>query len=591
MALTEKGNVALEIILQHFDDSTPFTLRKLNQVAPVKVAAATLQPLVRQGYLIKSELDNKENVYTLSPIAADVQEVRDFLYELEFDAEVLFAYLSNKSLTPDILEATAKEIDMPNLVGALKQLLAIGWVSKTYRAGQHYYEHSKLGKEALQCRPVFFKDKVRQYKFTNPMLARCINDNLSYSEAVQILLQKYGAVSGDYAILSNGTYVKNTTITRGAEGLEIHHICENEMADLSHPSLWHFTDFQKASELVYADYVEHAILHYLITKEAREKNPMSGLGYGGLFNHNMYQRTVYLLSPMDYRYFGYAIASIDVDLYIRVFSVLATRKQAWQRDNRWQQEIDGRETVINNFPVGITPITLQQYAELRHTSKVKLLMGASCVYVLRSPNDIVMYIMERNNSLFVLNGGKCKRLHHNDPKWYFQRLDQYFSILAQFTESYSDWRKPIVDLVRSLGGDGHMHGNIIDISPFEHIMIDIDNQRIIPYSAMNTGRRIVYPTLFELCAQSYLQPSAEQTALITKIGTDLMFTQDIVGLTIPIVEQPQNNCDKGFYSFNTKISRIEKTINCGVVYTWEDKYESDIEWNHMLKSTEPALLN
>ena len=77
---------------------------------------------------------------------------------------------------------------------------------------------------------------------------------LSYDEYVKKLLEKYGPVPFDYFVNSN-CKTPNQKIKRSAEGLEIHHIDENKVADLSNKNVAQGESFeyQKASRLVYPE--------------------------------------------------------------------------------------------------------------------------------------------------------------------------------------------------------------------------------------------------------------------------------------------------------------------------------------------------
>lgn len=98
--------------------------------------------------------------------------------------------------------------------------------------------------------------------------------NYDYSTYCNHLLEKYGAVGGDYF---KSTFSQNRTIKRADEGLYIHHIDENKVANLSNYEVAKVNsfDYQKADRLVYADLFEHILLHILIG----EQN--NGLGFGG----------------------------------------------------------------------------------------------------------------------------------------------------------------------------------------------------------------------------------------------------------------------------------------------------------------------
>jgi hypothetical protein len=106
--------------------------------------------------------------------------------------------------------------------------------------------------------------------------------NSSYAECCSLLLIKYGPVTGDY-FLDKSCTKKNTVITRGDEGLYIHHISEDKEIMLSSPKYAKQASFeyQKASRLVYCNLLEHLVLHIKIFEKT---GPNTMYGIGGIYN-------------------------------------------------------------------------------------------------------------------------------------------------------------------------------------------------------------------------------------------------------------------------------------------------------------------
>lgn len=103
---------------------------------------------------------------------------------------------------------------------------------------------------------------------------------MSYAEYVAYLLEKYGPAKYDYFYNEN-CKSKNNKNSRSAEGLFCHHVDEDKEILLSTPEIAQVNSFeyQKADRLVYADYLEHLLLHVKIVEEDEKKN---GCGLGGV---------------------------------------------------------------------------------------------------------------------------------------------------------------------------------------------------------------------------------------------------------------------------------------------------------------------
>lgn len=107
--------------------------------------------------------------------------------------------------------------------------------------------------------------------------------NKTYIKYVNELKQKYGNVSKDYFYINKkGNYAKTQGITRGKDGLYIHHILESHFLCLSDTNLYttqleYYKDnenilkllvyAQTADALCYCNLIEHLILHIKIALE------------------------------------------------------------------------------------------------------------------------------------------------------------------------------------------------------------------------------------------------------------------------------------------------------------------------------------
>lgn len=112
---------------------------------------------------------------------------------------------------------------------------------------------------------------------------------LNYLDLCNFLQSKYGVPSGNY-FLTESCKSKNQKITRGNDGLFIHHIKENEYIQLCDPriAVHQPFEYQKAQNLCYCNYLEHLILHFKIVQEYLiEENILKCQcfpGIGGIIN-------------------------------------------------------------------------------------------------------------------------------------------------------------------------------------------------------------------------------------------------------------------------------------------------------------------
>ena len=178
---------------------------------------------------------------------------------------------------------------------------------------------------------------------------------LNYLELCKHLQDKYGTPSGNY-FLTNACKTKNNKITRGNDGLFLHHIKENEETDLSKTvrAIAFPFEYQESKNLCYCNYLEHLILHMKIVEEyldvelenkwnnPSKDNPIKYLGVGGLNN--------FIIPEINDFYNGYEYSR---DWQIKAFNLV-------DFDSFEELKKMAYDTIVNTFAkhdIGLSFIT------------------------------------------------------------------------------------------------------------------------------------------------------------------------------------------------------------------------------------------
>ena len=144
--------------------------------------------------------------------------------------------------------------------------------------------------------------------------------SLSYLEYCDYLQKKYGIGRADYMTAG---FNQNRKVTRTGEGLWVHHKMENKAQKLSskEEAMNNPFDWQKAHNLVYADYLEHLLLHIKICESLANPRDAFRLGMPGILT--------YLIPELNDLYSGFntsqvwrakcfSIVSNDKDVYLEI---------------------------------------------------------------------------------------------------------------------------------------------------------------------------------------------------------------------------------------------------------------------------------
>ena len=167
--------------------------------------------------------------------------------------------------------------------------------------------------------------------------------SLTYNEYVNQLKEKYGNVPDDYFYTASkgktkDQLVKNASITRGKDGLYIHHVYECYFLGLSDPTMYllqsvmldtKIKDAQKAENLVYCNLLEHLILHIKIALEYNRGSEHVGIDFitgdlnrlYELGDQNLIEST-YNAPNKKWRQTVYKLIKDDYDIYVMLGKII-----------------------------------------------------------------------------------------------------------------------------------------------------------------------------------------------------------------------------------------------------------------------------
>ena len=150
----------------------------------------------------------------------------------------------------------------------------------------------------------------------------------SYSQIVEILLKKYGCVTGNY-FLNETCRSKNKKISRTSEGLFCHHIDEDKAILLSNDknAINYPFEYQKADRLVYCNFLEHLLLHIKIAEKFRnaDTDNFELKGIGGAVKFIIKQINGFYggqISTVEYLAIAMNVIENDYPTYIKMLQLL-----------------------------------------------------------------------------------------------------------------------------------------------------------------------------------------------------------------------------------------------------------------------------
>ncbi len=158
---------------------------------------------------------------------------------------------------------------------------------------------------------------------------------------------------------------------------------------------------------------------------------------------------------------------------------------------------DDSYSPFESYADGIYEITKAEYIRFYNAKKMRMHFGMDyqTIYMLKK-NDYYCFLARlKSGKLSILNGGSSKALKAKEPAFYFQRMDKIIEAITQPLKQYTAIQKKVSELVQSFGGDGQIHGCIVDIDFFNHIYINPVDLTVKGYYATDIIHKWIYDSI------------------------------------------------------------------------------------------------
>ena len=143
-------------------------------------------------------------------------------------------------------------------------------------------------------------------------------------------------------------------------------------------------------------------------------------------------------------------------------------------------------------------------------------------------------------------------------------VNTYLTIMTPYRSA----QERIAKAVRSFGGEGTIHGFIVDIDFYNHIMLNPADGKITFYYSPFYGLVQEYGTVYELLSArkpALLERSLEQAKLIEGSDDSLVFTKEV-----PKSGYVQVDIKNSPYTGSMKMNQLKRLFDAKVLRDWDD---------------------
>lgn len=164
---------------------------------------------------------------------------------------------------------------------------------------------------------------------------------------------------------------------------------------------------------------------------------------------------------------------------------------------------------------GIHVITVPQYRDFNRSKGIYCHVTADIGTILMlKKKKQYMFLLKKylrsagREKLYILDGGVAHIAAFNE-RYYFDNMDIYVKAIKSIFKKYWDAEKDISRIIKKIGGEGTIHGCIIDIDFFNHAYLNPVDGTLSFYYATSMTNKYVYKNI-EALLQGRTEDSLEE---------------------------------------------------------------------------------
>lgn len=237
-----------------------------------------------------------------------------------------------------------------------------------------------------------------------------------------------------------------------------------------------------------------------------------------------------------------------------------------------------KELFYEHLENGIHEITVSQYREFNRSKGIycHVTAGIGTILLLKKKKKY-MFLLKKylksvgREKLYILDGGVAHIADFNE-QYYFDNMDIYVKAVKSIFKKYWDAEKAISHVIKEIGGEGTVHGCIIDIDFFNHAYLNPFDGTLSFYYATSTTNKYVYENIEALLhgreedsleedRSRYIEMDKKYQKLLSQKGEGSL-------QMIPSPPILVNNTD--MYVASRIIKRMQHIADNNVVRAWYD---------------------
>lgn len=233
--------------------------------------------------------------------------------------------------------------------------------------------------------------------------------------------------------------------------------------------------------------------------------------------------------------------------------------------------LSGARDYFQFLPDGIHEIHPSEYMEFAESKGYRYRYkrnDSSKLYVLKK-SGFYMFVTNNKYSTCILHGGSKQKLPNKNIDYYYENMDVLAEQLLSSFQGFEDRIHEISKQVKMLGGDGKIHGCIIDIDFFNHLYLNPFDGTLTAYCATDIMSRVSFSSLRLLIEKN---PSHSPTLQNMKKMIDTRQKENQLELVSNKKSREKGNYSEGtfIYKISSKAKKIQTLFDRNIIQIWDE---------------------
>ena len=180
-------------------------------------------------------------------------------------------------------------------------------------------------------------------------------------------------------------------------------------------------------------------------------------------------------------------------------------------------------------------------------------------------SGMYLFLIEKETTgqLYLLEGGKRRVLKNQDLQFYYDNMVKLNAVLSQAVAGIRQYLDNLSVFIKQIGGSGFIHGNIVDIDFYNHIMVDLRTGELLPYFALAVNDRWEFkdvPKLLEATRKDLYKKYIENGQNLPVVKKDTLAKSAF-----------NHSDDSSIYKSSNIMLKIQDMLDYNVIRFWNDE--------------------